>query len=97
MKWTVKFSRYATKQTQKINKRLLRVFQLLIEDLISDGPMLSNKWSNFGKLKGVGDRELWHSHLIKGKPTYVCCWEVIDKLNRVIEVYYVGSHEKAPS
>jgi hypothetical protein len=34
-------------------------------------------------------------HLKKGRPTYVACWTV-DKKNKVIEVYYAGTHEKAP-
>jgi hypothetical protein len=37
-----------------------------------------------------------HCHLIKGRPTYVACWEVKDPKNKILEVYYVGTHEKAP-
>jgi hypothetical protein len=62
-------------------------------DLINKGPAIS--WPNYGKLQGKkGDKR--HCHLQKGKPIYVCCWEVIDKKRKIIEVYYVGTHEKAP-
>jgi hypothetical protein len=43
-----------------------------------NGPAPGKGWSNYGKLKG-NKEDLRHCHLIKGNPTYVCCWEVIDK------------------
>jgi len=68
--------------------------RLLFVDLATQGPAVSS-WPNYGKLQGIrGDKR--HCHLQKGKPTYVCCWEVLDKKRKVIEVYYVGTHEKAP-
>jgi hypothetical protein len=68
---------------------------LLIRDLERHGPSTSGGWKNYGKLKGMpGDKR--HGHLSKGRPTYVCCWEVIDKKLKITEVYYVGTHEKAP-
>jgi mRNA-degrading endonuclease RelE of RelBE toxin-antitoxin system len=96
MKWTVNFTRQAEKQTRKLNNRVITVLKFLVEELKSEGSRISKGWPNLSKLKGTGNRDLWHCHLIKGKPTYVCCWEVLDKANKVIEVYYVGSHEKAP-
>ncbi|HSW71056.1 MAG TPA: hypothetical protein VLH77_03650 [Gammaproteobacteria bacterium] len=63
-------------------------------DLATKGPAAPG-WPNYGKLHGSkGDKR--HCHLQKGKPTYVCCWEVIDKKRKIIKVYYVGTHEKAP-
>jgi mRNA-degrading endonuclease HigB of HigAB toxin-antitoxin module len=35
-------------------------------------------------------------HLKKGQPTYVAVWQVIDKEIRIVEIKYVGTHEKAP-
>ena len=68
--------------------------RFLLIDLATKGPAVPN-WPNYGKLQGKkGDKR--HCHLQKGKPTYVCCWEVINKKQKVIEVYYVGTHEKAP-
>ena len=46
--------------------------------------------------KAFKNPEIGEIDLIKGKPTYVCCWEVIDKQKKIIEVNYVGTHEKAP-
>ncbi len=37
-----------------------------------------------------------HCHLKKGHPTYVVCWRVTSKQLKTVEVYYVGTHEKAP-
>jgi hypothetical protein len=51
--------------------------------------------ANLGKLKGKS-KTLWHCHLVKGNPTYACCWELVEKKEKIIEVYYVGTHEKAP-
>jgi hypothetical protein len=68
--------------------------QLLVADLEIRGPCPGDKWSNYSKI--VGSKEKHHCHLIKGRPTYVACWEVLDKKQRQIEVYYVGTHENAP-
>lgn len=63
-------------------------------DLEEDGPTQKN-WPHYSKLKGHGKGvDKRHCHLLKGKPTYVACWEVTGKKN--LEVYYVGTHEKAP-
>ena len=94
MKWTVCGSNNVEKQIKKLSEKILSIFALLVEDLEIKGPDLFD-WPNYCKLKGLkGDKR--HCHLQKGKPTYVCCWEVTDKLQKVIEVYYVGTHEKAP-
>ena len=49
-------------------------------------------WPNYGKLK-PGQH---HCHLKKGHPTYVAIWEERNREIRLIEVIYVGTHEKAP-
>lgn len=67
---------------------------LLIKDLTIKGPTVD--WPNYGKLHGKKNEDKRHCHLKKGKPTFVCCWEVLDKNIRIIEVYYVGTHENAP-
>ncbi len=61
------------------------------------GPIRKD-WSNFSSLKkasGLPDNS-YHCHLKKGKPTYVACWYVEDKKVKIVEIYYVGTHEKAP-
>jgi hypothetical protein len=47
------------------------------------------------RVRGMSDGA-YHCHLKKGKPTYVCFWKILDKRERIVEVFYVGSHEKAP-
>ncbi|SRR5579883_436113 len=94
IKWQVNPTKSVDKEALKLNKNILSKLYFLFNELSIRGPALFD-WPNYGKLKGQkGDKR--HCHLQKGKPTYVCCWEVIDKKSRIIEVYYVGTHEKAP-
>jgi mRNA-degrading endonuclease RelE of RelBE toxin-antitoxin system len=96
MKWTVQFSGKAHKQVKKLSTSIIAVLRLLIEDLSHNGPYPGEGWLNYSKLNGEKNIDKRHCHLKKGKPTYVCCWQVIDKKIRIIEVYYVGTHENAP-
>jgi len=91
--WQVGFTSKAAHQTQKLPDELQSVVSALVAELQVRGPMLF-EWKNFGKLKG--QRARYHCHIKSGRPTYVVCWEVIDKRIRILEVYYVGTHEKAP-
>lgn len=95
MKWKIYLSNNAAKQIGKLNKKVLSILDLLIEDLKEYGPFPGKGWPNYGKLKGQ-KTDIRHCHLTKGKPTFVCCWEITDKQKQIIEVIYVGSHEKAP-
>lgn len=63
----------------------------LIGDIEKGGPVRGD-WPNYGKL--TGNRH--HCHIKKGQPTYVVVWEVQDKTIKLVEVIYVGTHEKAP-
>ena len=97
MKWKIEFTAKARKQVAKLSTQARDALRLLVLDLESRGPNPGSEWLNYSKLKGTKKQvDFRHCHLIKGKPTYVCCWAVIDKKSRVIEVYYVGTHEKAP-
>ena len=90
--WTVKLS------TIKLSKSIaqlpehvrLKMFALA-KDLESKGPMQPG-WPNFSKL---GDNS-YHCHIKKGKPTYVVCSRVLSKEDKLLEIYYAGTHEKAP-
>jgi len=95
MKWNVTFTKKAAKQVISLSERVQFVLQVLVDDLIVKGPAPGLNWPNYGKLHGKKQDDKRHCHLIKSNPTYVCCWEVY-KSERRIEVYYVGSHEKAP-
>jgi hypothetical protein len=86
--------------TVEVNRRLritalpLRVQQSLVallREIELQGPVRGN-WPNYGRL-GPGRH---HCHLKKGRPTYVAVWEVRDREQRIVEVTYVGTHEKAP-
>jgi hypothetical protein len=63
------------------------LFGKLVEDLRDKGP-LRHDWPNYSKLT----ERKYHCHLAH---KWVACWEW-EKETLVIEVYYVGSREKAP-
>jgi hypothetical protein len=67
------------------------VIDLLVLDLQKNGPQLPN-WPHFSAL----EKEYFHCHLRRGKPTFVACWRVVEKKTKYIEVTYVGTHEGAP-
>ena len=91
MTWTVRLSRGAEKQKAQLTKPLRQVLYALIGDIEAGGPVRGD-WPNYGKL--TGNRH--HCHIKKGQPTYVVVWEVQDKTIKLVEVTYVGTHEKAP-
>ena len=93
MSWQVSFKKQAQKQLDKLPKHIAIIARTLVDEMVKDGP-LRYDWKNFSKFKGSGN--LYHCHIKDGKPTYVVCWEVKDKKIKIIEVYYVGTHEKAP-
>jgi hypothetical protein len=62
----------------------------LLHEIRYQGPIRGN-WKNYGKLQ----KNLHHCHIKSGRPTYVSCWRS-DPMSKIIEVYYVGTHEKAP-
>ena len=95
--WTVKFSKEAGKQYEKLRRNGSRppindVVDLLVFDLQKGGPWQTD-WPHFSSLK---DQLHFHCHLRRGKPTYVACWRMTDKQVKQIEVYSVGTHEGAP-
>lgn len=95
MKWNILITNKAAKQIKKLPKTVQSALLLLLRDLELNGPTTGGSWKNYSKLKGQG-ADNRHCHLTKGKPTYVCCWEVKNKQLKILEVYYAGTHEKAP-
>lgn len=97
--WTVNISNRAEKQMAVLKKDRPRVYRLavsLIKELEVCGPVMK-EWPHFSVLskgKGIPDNS-YHCWLKGGKPVYVACWNV-DKIYKIIEVYYVGTHENAP-
>jgi hypothetical protein len=38
----------------------------------------------------------YHCHIKSGRPTYVVCWRVENKKVKIVEIFYVGTHENTP-
>ena len=89
--WKISLTKKAQKQLEKLPEEVQQIFGLLFREMEVAGPYRQN-WKNYGKLQG----EKYHCHVKSGKPTYVVCWEITDKKSKQVEVYYVGTHEKAP-
>ncbi|MEG6552083.1 cytotoxic translational repressor of toxin-antitoxin stability system [Desulfocurvibacter africanus] len=94
MTWTVEFTAKAAKQKTKLPKRIAERLDALRRAIEFNGP-LQPTMPHFGKLKNRPG-EAYHCHLNKGRPTYVAVWQVLDKVVCLVEVTYVGTHEKAP-
>lgn len=90
--WKVILSAKVEKARKKLPRTIDEIFDLLLQDLEKSGPIRGD-WQGFGKL---ADGRL-HCHLRKGRPTYVVVWaEAKAQTIKIIEVLYVGTHEKAP-
>ena len=91
MTWTVRIKKQAVKQIQRCPKHIATRLTALLAEIEVAGPIRGN-WPNYGKLGPYRH----HCHLKKGRPTYVAVWEETDREIRLVEVTYVGTHEKAP-
>ena len=91
MKWTVVYSRKAAKLREKLPERVKASLDALILDIRATGPIRGD-WPNYSKLSG----SLHHCHLKMGQPTYVAVWRGDGKDISIVEITYVGTHEKAP-
>lgn len=92
MPWDVRFTRKVVKQIRELPESVQMAVRFLVKDIKLNGPVARN-WPNFGKIRG--QKDCYHCHLQKGRPTYVAVWQVIDKDVKLIEVKYVGTHEGA--
>ena len=91
MQWHVYLSKRVVKQVQKLPEYVKASLVALIREIEESGPIRGN-WPNYSKL-GINRH---HCHLKKGKTTYVAIWQVIDRKIYIVEITYVGTHEKAP-
>jgi mRNA-degrading endonuclease RelE of RelBE toxin-antitoxin system len=91
MSWKVTIKKSVKKQLSLLPENVRKSMVLLMREMEIDGPIRGN-WPNYGKLSD----HIHHCHLKKGSPTYVAVWKVMEKEVRLIEVTYVGTHEKAP-
>ena len=87
MKYRVSIKKRVARRLEKLPRNVQKLLFLLIEDLIADGP-IQKSWNNFSPL----GKDKYHCHLTY---RYVACW-TCQKGEIEIEVYYVGSREKAP-
>ncbi len=91
MAWTVNFGRQVQRIQERLPKKVAKALAALALELAALGPVRGN-WPNYGKLEPGRH----HCHLKKGKPTYVALWVEGEREIKLIEVIYVGTHEKAP-
>ncbi len=89
--WTVNLIGQAKKHDKNLPSQVGAVFLLLLKELEYGGPYRAN-WPNYTKMAN----DDYHCHIKKGRPTYVVCWKIYDRKYKIIEVYYAGTHEKAP-
>ena len=89
--WVVKLSRRTDRSLDFLPNPVRDALALLISDIEAGGPVRGD-WPNYSRL---GQRRL-HCHLRKGRPTSVAVWEELDTEVKLMEVTYVGTHEKAP-
>ena len=87
MAYQVRIRRKAERGLDKLPKNVRQLLYLLVTNLQDSGP-IQPAWRNFSSL---GD-DRYHCHLTY---RYVACW-THRKGEIIIEVYYVGSREKAP-
>ncbi len=95
--WKVFYTTAAHKQLKKLSERVLDSLTLLIRDIEDRGP-IQKDWPHFsalGKTRNVPSNS-YHCHIKSGRPTYVVCWQVTDKTIRIVEIFYVGTHENTP-
>jgi mRNA-degrading endonuclease RelE of RelBE toxin-antitoxin system len=87
MDYEVKIKKKVLRDLKKLPTSVQKLLFLLIEDLKADGP-IQKSWHNFSPL----GKDSYHCHL---NYRYAACW-TFRKEEIEIEVYYVGSREKAP-
>ena len=90
--WQVDLSKKVVPQIQGLlDKKAKENLFALLRDIELYGPVRGD-WPNYGKLR----QGRHHCHIKKGHPAYIAIWEERNKEIRIIEVTYVGTHERAP-
>ena len=88
MKWKVLIPKRVEKRISKLPQKIINRLVVLLDNLEEKGPIRGD-WPNFSQL----DKNRYHCHLTF---RYVVCWEKLTGKSLTLEVYYVGSREKAP-
>ena len=88
MVWSICLTSKALKQVRILPPKLQGKFKTLGSEIRAFGPVRGN-WPNYSKLS----TNEHHCHL---SYRYVACWRELTTEAQEIEVYYVGTREKAP-
>jgi len=95
--WEVLMTSKAIKQKNDLPEDVSAQLWRLILDIERIGP-IQKGWSHFSALKK--DKRIpegsYHCHIKSGRPTYVVCWRVENKKIKIVEIFYVGTHENTP-
>lgn len=97
LSWAVGYSTKAKRQKKRLPEKIQIQIDVLTKEIELLGPIRKG-WAHFGPLKkdkNIPD-DSYHCHVKSGRPTYVVCWRVEDKIIKIIEIFYVGTHEGAP-
>lgn len=89
--WRVVTGHKVDKRIKSLPSSVRELLFSLVRDIELHGPVRGN-WPNYSKLS----KNIHHCHLKKGKPTYVAIWTVLINQVRLVEIIYVGTHEKSP-
>ena len=88
--YTITIKKKILKKISKMPRARQADFYDLVEDLRITGP-IQKGWSNFSPLNA--NKTEFHCHL---DYRWVACWKILEDNKLELEVYYVGSREKAP-
>ena len=85
------------RQIEALPEAIRPIAYALLVDIEENGPHQVGwpRFSSLNKSKAIPGHS-FHCHQHRGRPTYVACWCINDKKKKIIEVYYVGTHENAP-
>lgn len=92
VEYEVLLHRSVRKSLANLPPRVAKTLEFLVQVLRTHGPAGPHAWKNYGKLRGSGNR--YHCHLTANH-AYVACWSW-EQERLIIEVYYAGTHAKAP-
>jgi hypothetical protein len=92
MTWNLIIGKKAIKGYGKMPYHAQQAFARLTGVLREQGPTGPHAWRNYGKLKGRDDQ--YHCHLTNDHQ-WIACWHAKEEVLR-IEIFYAGSHQKAP-
>ncbi len=95
--WEVRYSPKAVKQKKKLPRNIVPILAELNWDLEHKGPV-QPEWPHYSSLQKGREvpSNAYHCHIKTGRPTYVVCWQVVNKTIKIIEIFYVGTHENTP-